>query len=113
MPTDTRSERLKELESIVDRALGPRRRDRRWPLGLHDRATDVYLCRNGDGFLLYVGISLSVAQRLGSHRAQSWWSSVTHIEVEHYPSRMAALARETALIQDEGPSYNRAGRHTT
>lgn len=69
--------------------------------------TDVYLLYDELGVLLYVGISLSLARRLGSHRSgQTWWSCVARIDVEHHPTRRGALARERTLIRERDPLHN-------
>ena len=73
--------------------------------------TDVYKLYDRHGELLYVGVSLSVAQRMGQHRqGKSWWRQVARIEVTHASSRQVALFMELALIRACRPRYNVAGR---
>ena len=69
--------------------------------------TDVYLAYDREGRLLYVGITLGFRSRMGTHRASSeWWPETTRLEVEHYPDRRAALARESEVIGTLVPPYN-------
>lgn len=74
------------------------------------RPHDVYVHLDADDVVLYVGISLTLAERSGYHRANSgWWGQVATIRVEHLPNRAAALAREAELIAELKPMHNRAG----
>lgn len=41
----------------------------------------VYILRDGNGDVLYVGRSRNVAQRLRSHRSKPWWTRVRDLEV--------------------------------
>lgn len=73
--------------------------------------TELYRHFDAKGVLLYVGISLSTANRLGQHRCVSPWSKrVTSITIERYPNRKAALDAERNAIQSEGPLYNVTGK---
>lgn len=105
---ETRAERLAVLEGRIERAMGARRYVPRG--GKVVGPTDVYRCYDASGCLLYVGISLTVAQRMGQHRSNPWWPLVSRIEVEHHPDRDTARTREQELIWDLAPLYNRAGR---
>jgi len=72
--------------------------------------TDVYRFYDRAGELLYVGLSCSIAARVGAHRHEhGWWSEVKWIEVEHLPSRDAAAQQEKRLIAWLVPRYNRNG----
>lgn len=74
------------------------------------RPHDVYVHLSAEGRVLYVGISLTLAERSSYHRANSlWWKQVAVIRVEHLPNRQAALDREAQLIAELLPSHNRAG----
>lgn len=73
--------------------------------------TSLYRHFDAGGKLLYVGISLHVFVRLIRHRKRShWFSQLARIEVEHYPSREAALRAGREAIRSEGPLYNILGR---
>jgi excinuclease UvrABC nuclease subunit len=68
----------------------------------------VYRLRNPDGDLLYIGCSGILMRRMEQHSVESgWWSQVATIEVEHHPTRTAALMAETAAIASESPLYNK------
>lgn len=106
--------RLAELEAVVATRYGPT------PPGMlprqpgitkrDQRPHDVYIHLDAEGAVLYVGISLTIAERTSSHRANSgWWQKVATIRVEHLPNREAALAREAELIAELRPLHNRAG----
>lgn len=73
--------------------------------------TELYRHFDAAGALLYVGISLSTASRLGQHRCGSDWSKkVVKITIERYPTRKSALAAELAAIQTEHPLHNVTGK---
>ena len=69
--------------------------------------TQVYRFYSQNGALLYVGLSMRVAQRVAQHRKSSWWDQVARIEIETCPDRDAASVREKELIATLHPSYNR------
>lgn len=67
--------------------------------------------RNASGVLLYVGISLSTAGRLGQHRCTSAWSrKVATITIQRFSTRKAALEAERQAIQSEHPTHNVTGK---
>lgn len=69
--------------------------------------TALYRHFDGDGRLLYVGISLAPFRRLSSHRHASHWSeSIRNIAVEWFPDRAQALSAEFAAITTEKPLHN-------
>jgi predicted GIY-YIG superfamily endonuclease/lambda repressor-like predicted transcriptional regulator len=75
---------------------------------LSNEPTDVYLAYDEGGRLLYAGITVGFRSRLGAHRhASKWWPETARLEVEHYPDRRAALARESEVIRTAQPPYNR------
>lgn len=69
---------------------------------------DLYRFFNNKDRLLYVGISLSAAQRAAEHRSSKpWWPEVARMEVEHLKcERDGALAIERSAIEREKPLYN-------
>lgn len=67
----------------------------------------LYRLFDADDVLLYVGISSKVYRRLNGHRrVQPWWSAVTSVRIETYPTKDAALAAEALAIRTEGPRHN-------
>lgn len=79
----------------------------------------VYLYRwyDGDGVLLYIGITNKPSIRRGAHRSTSWWclKSYTCI-VDAAPiayDRHAAKACEDEAIASEEPVFNRYGLDPT
>jgi excinuclease UvrABC nuclease subunit len=69
---------------------------------------DLYRMYDTDGQLLYIGQSISLAERLGQHRAGSaFWSAVRTITVEPHPNVSAARLAEAKAIQAERPVHNR------
>lgn len=70
--------------------------------------TSLYRYYDGDGELLYVGITTRGPQRQTEHNVSSeWWPYVRRQEVEHLPTRETALDRERDLIQRHRPPFNR------
>lgn len=68
----------------------------------------VYRAFSTDGELLYVGSTMHPAERLEAHgRTEDWWTEVSRVTLEHFPSREAALAAEGCAITAENPRYNR------
>jgi hypothetical protein len=67
----------------------------------------VYRMFDTAGCLLYVGISLTVLQRMGQHKAgKIWWGDIARIDLTHYSDHETARAAERIAIRDEGPLYN-------
>ena len=56
--------------------------------------------------LLYVGISSDALRRAAAHGVKPWGAEICRINVEHYPSRSAALQAEKEAIRLERPRYN-------
>jgi hypothetical protein len=57
--------------------------------------------------LLYVGITLNIANRFFAHRADKpWWGDVETIKLEHFSDRISVLKAERAAITQEMPTYN-------
>lgn len=78
---------------------------------MSDGRTELYRHFDAEGNLLYVGISLSTAKRLGEHRNKAaWFRKVKTITIEHYPSRKAALDAERKAVQTEHPQHNVTGK---
>lgn len=64
------------------------------------------------GELLYVGITMNVADRWRDHReGKVWWPDVGVITVRHYNTRQELLDAERTAIQTEHPTHN--VRHST
>jgi len=67
----------------------------------------LYRHFDGEGRLLYVGISLSSVARLGQHKHNAhWYDAIRRVEVEHFDDPDAARAAERAAIQTENPLFN-------
>lgn len=77
---------------------------------LEDERTALYRFYDGDGALLYVGITYDLDQRWASHRNSSpWWERAVSNSVEWYDNRRAALDAELEAIRTERPLHNLAG----
>lgn len=62
------------------------------------------------GQLLYVGISLSAVHRLSQHKSTArWFADIKRVDVEHHPTRAAAMKAESIAIRAEAPRFNRQG----
>ncbi|AUQ74726.1 hypothetical protein PhaeoP71_01865 [Phaeobacter piscinae] len=69
--------------------------------------TSLYRHYDGDGRLLYVGISLCHLTRLGQHRSSSeWFWDIANITVEHFETREQAVAAEAEAVRLEVPKCN-------
>lgn len=69
--------------------------------------TSVYRYYDEDGVLIYVGITGRGTRRNLEHSDKAaWWPFVARQEVEHYPTRKAALTRERSLIRKYRPPFN-------
>ena len=69
--------------------------------------TSVYLYYDRFDILIYVGITSRGTRRNAEHNSDKvWWPFVVRQDVEHYPTRFEALAREKALIQKHQPPFN-------
>lgn len=67
----------------------------------------LYRMFDADDGLLYVGISMNVAQRFAAHRSdKQWWGDITRIALEHFATRQEVLAAEHHAIRSEHPRYN-------
>jgi len=73
--------------------------------------THMYRHFNKAGELLYVGISLSAVQRLSNHSNSKWFDEISHITIEQFDTRAAALSAEKQAIIEESPKYNVQHRH--
>ena len=70
---------------------------------------ETYLYRHFDkkDRLLYVGISLSLLQRLSQHKRNShWFKKISKVVPERFASRELALEAEKKAIAEECPRHN-------
>ena len=76
-------------------------------LATESAPTKLYRHFDGEGALLYVGISLNAIVRLSQHKMQShWFDKIANVTIESFETRDAALEAETRAIQEESPKYN-------
>lgn len=67
----------------------------------------LYRFYNSAEDLLYIGITMDPPSRFRQHRdVKAWWTEVTNVRFEHFPSRAAVLAAECAAIEAEQPLFN-------
>lgn len=70
--------------------------------------TSVYRYYDQIGVLIYVGITRQGMGRNVQHNGKAeWWPFVARQEVDHLPSRAAALIREKELIRGHRPPFNK------
>ncbi len=79
----------------------------------------VYLMRDAGDTVLYVGKAKNLRKRLGSYRVANpdrmprrhlrLLRSVARIEIQECPDELSALARESELLHELKPKFNRAG----
>jgi predicted GIY-YIG superfamily endonuclease len=77
----------------------------------HDGPTILYRAYCRCGVLLYIGVTINLLRRLGTHAAQNahWAVRVVRWEWETYPRRDFAELAEKTAINTERPVHNRAG----
>ena len=67
----------------------------------------LYRHYDADGVLLYVGISVNACGRLAQHKSGArWFSKISLIRIEHFPTQASARAAEVEAIQSEKPLFN-------
>ncbi len=73
--------------------------------------TTLYRLDDAQGALLYVGIAGNPGRRFEQHKKDKpWWGDVANIRLEHFATRVDALAAEGVAIRTENPRHNIAGR---
>ena len=75
----------------------------------------VYIAKDANGTVLYVGKSINIKNRFTSHRDESpWFKSCSTIDVLHFDTEEDALSAEISIIKKMMPkdnvSYNKRGR---
>lgn len=74
------------------------------------KETCLYRHFDRSGTLLYVGISVTLAQRVSAHKVNSkWFRSVATITVEWFDDVQSALEAEIKAIVEERPKHNIRG----
>lgn len=69
--------------------------------------TSVYVYRDTEGRVLYVGITSRGNKRLREHAEDKrWFRFATTCELEHFTDRVEAEVRERLLIGHFSPPYN-------
>lgn len=69
--------------------------------------TALYRFFDGEGQLLYVGITKKLAQRWTYHsKTKPWWPQVDRREVEWHETREDAESAEVEAIRNEDPLHN-------
>lgn len=67
----------------------------------------LYRMFDDSGRLLYVGCTDLFMQRMTGHAGEkSWWTDVTTVHVEHFPTRASAFVAEAEAIAVERPMHN-------
>jgi hypothetical protein len=66
----------------------------------------VYELLNREGQHLYIGCSKNIGSRLNQHKQKPWWSDVTRIEIDQYPTAETGFAAEADLIRECRPTHN-------
>lgn len=68
--------------------------------------TTLYVLKDMNGAVLYVGVSHRPWDRMDQHRGKPWWVDVASAEFTHYPTRMDAEIAERTLITALRPPGN-------
>lgn len=73
--------------------------------------TAVYVARQADGQVIYIGVTHALKERLAKHRRSSaWWGKASTVTVELWPGRIEAMGRERRLIRYFDPLHNNKER---
>ena len=73
-----------------------------------DRPYFIYRAYDGDGRLLYVGMTCSFYHRMGAHEARShWWKDARNIRKSMIGNKRDDLIEEEIAIRTEAPKFNR------
>lgn len=68
----------------------------------------LYRFYDEDGDLIYVGVSLSIINRLKHHKANShWFDRVAKITIENFNTEEEMLKAEKNVIVEENPFFNK------
>lgn len=68
----------------------------------------LYRFFSSTGQLLYIGITMNPPQRFKAHQGdKDWWTEVSGITVESYPTREELACAERRAIKVERPAYNK------
>jgi predicted GIY-YIG superfamily endonuclease len=82
-------------------------------MGAEAVRTAVYRFYDGDGELLYVGITKDPVSRFRDHErnnAETWWPLMRSWHVDWHDSRPQAAAAEVMAIEREAPRFNESSR---
>lgn len=72
----------------------------------------VYVCRDAQGVVLYVGCTVDVDRRKNQHRTTTWWwAQVADVTHSYCRDMAAGRAEELRLIKHHVPVYNQHGLH--
>jgi hypothetical protein len=71
------------------------------------KVTSVYRYFDAGGRLLYVGVTARGIRRSREHaESKEWWPFAVGCWIEHFPTRLEALAHERELIEKFCPPFN-------
>lgn len=74
---------------------------------MNGRACILYRWWDADGNLLYIGKSVSLMARIGSHkRRSSFFDRASVMTIERYPDEASLAAAEVQAIRAERPPHN-------
>lgn len=67
----------------------------------------LYRIFDGDGALLYIGATTSLATRIASHaQTQPWWDEASEIKLKRFETFEELAKAEVLAIEFEHPKYN-------
>jgi predicted GIY-YIG superfamily endonuclease len=75
-------------------------------VNIHTARTALYRLYDGEGVLLYVGITNMPNVRFAAHSMKSWWKRVDRKDIVWFDNRQQAEQAETRAIRDEQPVFN-------
>ena len=75
---------------------------------MHGRETFVYALKNKDSKVIYIGMSVDPASRLGLHKGSEWGKEINSLEILGSYDWETAEGVEHELIFEHKPKYNKA-----
>jgi len=71
------------------------------------KAPCVYIAKDVDGVVLYIGMTLNFRSRIDAHgKSSAWFEKCKTVEIVHCESRRIAFDMEKSLILKFKPSFN-------
>ncbi len=72
-----------------------------------NRSADIYVCRDAEDEIIYIGCSTNLHDRLVHHRSSTpWWTDVARVESFHFDDIAIAEQRQADAVASVRPMHN-------